>query len=495
MATAKKRPKPKRAPAKTTRRRSGKAVTPRAKARREAPAPIAELPPEPLPESIAASEVELAPAIESAPDPELPLAMPETIFAERVPPAEPDRPYPSSRRAIFFDVENTSRAQHIARVIEHLQIDRVGHRTEFLAVGNWRVIGHDTARLLARHGADLVHSAPSVGVRDWSDLRIAVAAGAWLAGARPGDVIEIVSDDRAFDAVGDVAASLGITFRRLSYRALAGAPPAEMPAAVPERVTEARSSGDRRSQRHRGRYRGRHDGRPSPPPQAPPAPPPAPAAPPPREPALPAAVEDGAEPHTAPHDEIVNVVRDLIRANPGRGVSIDAVANALKSRGFSRTPGSPRLITRLRRLKEIELNRSGMITLVDAHARSEAAPPRTDDAAPRTEEAAPAAEPAAVRDPEPAPPPAAAPAPRDEDVDEDEIAPRGNVKPPPEPEPQFPDGEEDEGPQPGNERFPTTPVRTTPARTTAAGDAGARRRRRRGGRRWRGPGRPQATTA
>ena len=49
-----------------------------------------------------------------------------------------------------------------------------------------------------------MHSAPSTGVRDWSDLRIAVAAGIWLAAARPGDVIEIVSDDRAFDAVGDV---------------------------------------------------------------------------------------------------------------------------------------------------------------------------------------------------------------------------------------------------------------------------------------------------
>ena len=101
-----------------------------------------------------------------------------------------------------------------------------------MAVGNWRVIGHDTARLLAHHGAALVHSAPSVGVRDWSDLRIAVSAGVWLAGARPGDVIEIVSDDQAFDAVGDVAASLGVTFRRTSYRALAGgrsAPQVEAP--------------------------------------------------------------------------------------------------------------------------------------------------------------------------------------------------------------------------------------------------------------------------
>ena len=37
-----------------------------------------------------------------------------------------------------------------------------------------------------QRGAHLVHSAPSTGVRDWSDLRIAVAAGIWLAAARPG---------------------------------------------------------------------------------------------------------------------------------------------------------------------------------------------------------------------------------------------------------------------------------------------------------------------
>src|SRR5206468_2676219 len=139
-----------------------------------------------------------------------------------VPPPRAPSPLPSPRRAVFFDVENTSRAEHITRVLAHLELDCMHHATELVAVGNWRVIGHDTARLLASRGAHLVHSAPSVGVRDWSDLRIAVSAGAWLAAARPGDVLQIVTDDQAFDAVGDVAASLGVTFRRLSYRALAG---------------------------------------------------------------------------------------------------------------------------------------------------------------------------------------------------------------------------------------------------------------------------------
>jgi hypothetical protein len=127
-----------------------------------------------------------------------------------------------SRRVVFLDVENTSRSQHIEQIIRHLTPEGAGPPVEFVAAGNWRVIGIDTVLLLARHGARLLHSAPAPGVKDWSDLWIAVTAGVWLRGASPGDRVEIVSDDRAFDAVGDVAASLGITFRRLSYRQLAG---------------------------------------------------------------------------------------------------------------------------------------------------------------------------------------------------------------------------------------------------------------------------------
>ena len=145
--------------------------------------------------------------------PPIVLSVPERQIAARVPPPEPDRPVPSGRRAIFFDVENSSRADHVDRVLTHLAVDRASRRTELIAVGNWKVIGQDTARLLARKGAALVHSAPSTGVRDWSDLRIAIAAGVWLASARPGDVIEIISDDRAFDAVGEEALSPAVDQR------------------------------------------------------------------------------------------------------------------------------------------------------------------------------------------------------------------------------------------------------------------------------------------
>jgi hypothetical protein len=322
----------------------------------------------PTPEPLA---LEALPVEDATPEPEpdpvphnLPLAEPELAFAARAAarPPEPERPLPTTRRAIFFDVENTSRVQHIARVIDHLAVDRLGRRTDFIAVGNWRVIGHDTARLLAGHGAQLLHSAPSVGVKDWSDLRIAVAAGVWLGTARPGDMLEIISDDRAFDAVGDVATSLGVTFRRLSFRRLTGlATPAPVaPVDEPPPPPPSDSHGGRR---RRGRRGGRRYERP-----------PAPVMPAPRAP------EPELEAHTAPHDELLGVARDLIHRSPNASTTLDALANALKSRGFSRPPGSPRLITRLRRLRELSVSRSGQITLVSGGEEAAAAPEATEQA-------------------------------------------------------------------------------------------------------------------
>ena len=303
--------------------------------------------PEPLIEEPAAEQ---EPALEH--EPVVPLATPEPVFAARVPPPAPEPPLPSSRRAIFYDVENASHPAHIARVIEHLAIDPLGGRTEFVAVGNWRVIGPDTARLLARQGAQLVHSAPSSGVKDWSDLRIAVSAGVWLAAARPGDVLEIVSDDRAFDAVGDVAAALGIAFRRLSYRALAGAPSVE-----PREVQAGGGSGRRRGRR--GRRGGRAPASVAEPRRA--------------EPRRhePASAAHASEAHTAPHDELVGIVGELAQQSSNGAVLLDTLARTLKARGFSRPPGSPRLVTRLRRIKELMVSPTGMITLVGEAAHAE----------------------------------------------------------------------------------------------------------------------------
>lgn len=303
----------------------------------------------------------------------VPIATPERGFAGRVrPPAAPP-PLPSGRRAIFVDVENSSRADHISRVLDHLAIDRRDRRVELIAVGNWRVIGADSARLLARRGAQLVHSAPATGVRDWSDLRIAVSAGVWLGSARPGDLVEIISDDRAFDAVGDVAAVLGVDYRRLSYRGLTGqAASEEVPAEAPA-PREARSRRGGRGRR-RGRGRSPHGRDHAGPRPAHPAPT-KPAA----EPARAPAADAGAQ--TAPHDQLVDVVRELADHAPNGAVLIDTLARALKERGFSRPPGSPRLITRLRRIRELVVSRTGMITLADA-ARTPVADDTPDDSEP-----------------------------------------------------------------------------------------------------------------
>ena len=283
--------------------------------------------------------------------------IPEVGFAARRPAPAAPRPMPERRRGVFFDVENTSRPEDAERVLLHLGLDYTQDATELFAIGNWRVIGHETARLLASRGAQLVHSAPSTGVRDWSDLRIAVAAGVWLAAARPGDSIEIVSDDQAFDAVGDVAMSLGVSFHRLSYRRLAGLA-MDVPAEE-RRADDAhrRRRGNRRGGRTVGQRGGRsehrhvehahgghaHERRERPAP-------------------APVEIEVG-EAHAASEAEIVDVVRQLCGVAPNGATTLDALSNALKARGYRRPPGSLRLVTRVRRIKEIDVGRNGLVRL------------------------------------------------------------------------------------------------------------------------------------
>jgi len=268
---------------------------------------------------------------------------------------------PLSHRAIFIDVENTSSEAALFEVLESLKIDRREQPVELTAVGNWRTIGPLVGRRLGALGARLVHSAPARGVRDWSDLWIAVAAGCWLGQASAGDVLEIISNDRAFDAVGDAAAARGVVFRRLEHQR--GAVTAEPP---PEPRRPHRTRGGRR---HGGR---RGDSSPAPPTVAPasatprlqaePAPPvhtqPAPA--------RPAAYAE--EPHGASREQFLSVIRRLTRNEPGRWVNVDVLETALKQEGFSRPPGSPRLVTRLRRIRDVEVDAHGRVRIAPAAA-------------------------------------------------------------------------------------------------------------------------------
>jgi hypothetical protein len=261
---------------------------------------------------------------------------------------------PSPRRAIFVDVENTSSEVDLLRVIESLHIDRAAQPTDLMAAGNWRSVGQRLARRLAGLGAKLVHSAPAIGVRDWSDLWIAVAAGHWLGRAEAGDQLEILSDDRAFDAVGDLAATLGVKFQRISYRTHQAVP------AEPSVVGETTSRPGRRGGRRR-RHR------------------PAPQQATPRSagPAAHATAADASAPgsslaahapaqeeaHPASHAQITSVINRLTGGHRERWVNLDVLANALKADGFVRPPGSPRLVTRLRKLKDVEVSPNGMVRL------------------------------------------------------------------------------------------------------------------------------------
>jgi len=270
------------------------------------------------------------------------------------------------RRAIFVDVENTSNEEALARVIDGLKIDRAAQTTELYAFGNWRAVGQSMSRNLARLGATLVHTSPVTGVKDWSDLWIAVAAGRWIALASPGDILEIVSNDKAFEAVGDAAANSGILFRRVLHRH-SGASAAA--------AAEAGEPGKPRRRRRRG-GRGRRGGARKTPatsaekstPRAAKSEavqqPPARHAPAPR--AEPADSSDAApaDGHGASHDQILSTIRRLTGGDPARWVNLDAIANALKSEGFTRRPGSPRLVVRLRRMKDIEVQANGMVRVV-----------------------------------------------------------------------------------------------------------------------------------
>jgi hypothetical protein len=259
------------------------------------------------------------------------------------------------RRTVFIDVENTSSEAALLGALEQLGIDRSTMSTELVAVGNWRVIGQHVARLLAQRGARLLHTAPATGVKDWSDLSIAVAAGIWLGRAEPGDQIEIVSADRAFDAVADAAAHLGVKFRRLTYGPLSGLAEAIAPIETEE--------APRRRSRRGGRRRRRGPAQPAPWGQA--AVPGTAPAPPLAITAAPART-NGVEKdiHGATPEQIIATIARLTARAPERGVNLDLLINALKAEGFGRPAGSPRLVTRLRKMKDVEVSPTGMVRLV-----------------------------------------------------------------------------------------------------------------------------------
>ena len=249
---------------------------------------------------------------------------------------------PPGRRAVFIDVENTSSKAELMGALDQMALGEDGLRVEMTAIGNWRVVGQDLGRALAERGAQLVHSAPVSRVSDWSDLWIAVSAGIWLGTARPGDVLEVVSHDRAFDAVGDAAARLGVAFRRITYRAAAATARKRSPR-VEKRPAPAKRSPARQ---------------------------------------VPSAEASG-EPVSASADQLRQAIGALMADGKSDGVALDMLTRALKDSGFQRPPGSTRLVTRLRRLKDVEVTRDGRVRLTGASAVVAVEPPVPAAAEPR----------------------------------------------------------------------------------------------------------------
>lgn len=270
-------------------------------------------------------------------------------------------PLRAARRAIFIDVENTSSEDALSEVLEGLRIDHAACPTELTAVGNWRTVGQRLGRHLASLGAQLVHSAPATGVRDWSDLWIAVAAGCWLGQSSPGDILEIVSNDRAFDAVGDAAAARGVTYQRLQHR---------RGAVAAASAAESKPSATRRSRGGR-RRRGRGYSE---------QPLPAVAAPS-RAPSIaPVSGLSAVEPHGATREQMTTVIDRITGGDRARWVNLDVLEKALKAEGFARPPGSPRLVTRLRMLKEVEIDSHGRVRLTPGAQLSYESPAAAEDA-------------------------------------------------------------------------------------------------------------------
>lgn len=237
------------------------------------------------------------------------------------------------RHAIYIDVENTSSKAALLSVIDSLKVDRQKQSVELSAVGNWRTVAQQVGRDLASLGAQLVHSAPVSGVRDWSDLWIAVAAGGWIARAEPGDILKIVSNDRAFDAVGDAAAAQGVVYERVPHRRSAAA-------AVVDEKEEANPAVRPRTGRRRRSRR------------------PTKAA------ATTTTTSASDDPQGASHDQLIELVNQLSGGRSGPWVNLDVLEDALKRQGFARPANSPRLVTRLRRFKDFEVDAHGRVRII-----------------------------------------------------------------------------------------------------------------------------------
>lgn len=77
-----------------------------------------------------------------------------------------------------------------------------------------------------------------------------------------------------------------------------------------------------------------------------------------------AATHTDEEAHAASQEQVRLALARLTGGDPTRSVNLDALANMLRDEGFTRPPGSPRLVTRLRKIKGVEVLPNSMLRLV-----------------------------------------------------------------------------------------------------------------------------------
>jgi hypothetical protein len=71
----------------------------------------------------------------------------------------------------------------------------------------------------------------------------------------------------------------------------------------------------------------------------------------------------------------MEIIARLAGADPSRTVTLDALTAGLKAAGFQRPPGSPRLVTRLRHLRGVEVLPNSRVRVVGAGAGAAPAEP------------------------------------------------------------------------------------------------------------------------
>jgi hypothetical protein len=97
-------------------------------------------------------------------------------------------------------------------------------------------------------------------------------------------------------------------------------------------------------------------------------------------PESPEAAAPGGASGAAPVDRLLDIIHELLQRSPN-GVMLDVLANRLKTMGFERPPGSPRLVTRVRGFKELDVSPRGLIRLRRQGAAPEAATAAPGEAA------------------------------------------------------------------------------------------------------------------